>query len=506
MKKAFTIVILLATVAMILWGISRPWREDRAWRELVAETSELPPTSRTITILGDDWLGYLVFRSREFQLRLAEQGIRTDFRMEPDFDRRIEALRSGKADFIVATLDSYLLNGGKFGWPGVAVFVIDESFGGDAVIARPPIESVDDLNAPSVSGAFVGESPSEFLITSQASHFKLDALMPRLEGMRVASAEQAYAALASGEVDFAVLWEPFTSRALAEIDGTRKLVDTRDAQGIIIDLALASREVLAEEPGLVEQVIHAYFATLHTFLNDPSEFQAAAARDSGKDADDASTMLSGIRFVPLDENRSQWLGRSGRLAERAFSILEILRDAGKTIQPPAGDVRSLLNTSALAQVSSRPESVPAVAPRFSEAGTPFDPWGEAEWAAAAENVRGTLLDEPITFRPGSTEIPEAFRELVRESLPKLQHYPTHRLIVEAHVAPGDDAEGAVTLSKARAESVKRFLVEECGLPAARVHTIGAGDASPPERLEEEDYRAWQRRARRARVMLVGEES
>jgi len=506
MKKFLTVLIILVTIGMVVWGVTRTWREENEWRDLIHATSELPPTNRTITILGDEWLGYFVLRSIDFQRRMAEEGIRVRFRMEPDFDTRIEALKDGDAEFIVATLDSYLTNGGRFGWPGVAVFVIDESFGGDAVLAREGIESVDDLNAAAIKGAFVGESPSEFLITSQASHFQLEELMPRLEQMRVGSAEEAYRALERGEVDFAVLWEPLTSQALNEIDGVHKLVDTREAQGIIIDIALASRRVVADDPELVRTVIRAYFETLHDYLNDVGRMQEAAAEDAGESRADARRMLAGIKFSTLDENRADWLFGEERLAESARSIRRILADAGIRVSPPSDDPRSLIYTGSLSAVANDPGAIKRVAPRYDASADDFDELSDEEWAILSDKVRGTLLEEPITFRPGSTQIPDSFEDLLREALPKLSHYPTHRLVVEAHVAPGDDPEGAVALSEKRAAAVKEFLVLEGGLPRERIHTIGAGDTSPPERLDDEGYRAWQRRARRARITLVGEES
>jgi len=506
MKKVLTVLIILATLGMVVWGVTRTWREESEWRDLIHATSELPPTNRTITILGDEWLGYFAFRSFDFRRRMAEEGIRVKFRMEADFETRIQALRDGEAEFIVATLDSYLTNGGRFGWPGVVVFVIDESFGGDAVIAREGIASVDDLNGPEIRGAFVGESPSEFLITSQASHFELGQLMPRLKEMRVGSAEEAYEALESGKVDFAVLWEPLTSKALSELDGVRKLVDTREAQGIIIDIALASRRVVADDPQLVQTVTRAYFQTLHDYLNDVGKMQKVAARDADKSQEEAARMLVGIKLSTLDENRTRWLFEQELLADRAGSISRILADAGIRVTLPADDPRSLIHTSALGAVANNPGDIPAVAARYHPTGNDFAKLSDEEWAGLARQVRGTLLDEPITFRPGSTEIPEDFKYLLRDALPKLNHYPTHRLIVEAHVAPGDDPEGAVALSENRAEAVKEFLVLEGGVPRERIHTIGAGDTKPPDRLEDEGYPAWQRRARRARITLVGEES
>jgi hypothetical protein len=134
MRKFLTASLLLATLAMIAWGLARPWREQHRRERLLSLSSDAGQIRRTIRIVGDDWLGYLVLRDPQFQRALGESGVRVRFEIEPDFNRRLAALANGSAEFAVITLDSYLMNGSASGWPGAVIFVIDESFGGDAIV------------------------------------------------------------------------------------------------------------------------------------------------------------------------------------------------------------------------------------------------------------------------------------------------------------------------------------------------------------------------------------
>ena len=507
MKKVFTVLIILATVGMAVWGISKPWREKKQWEHLVEKASDSIPTSRTIRILGDDWLGYLVFRSGDFHNRMAREGIRVDFQMEPDFDKRFKALRDGSAQFVVATLDSYLVSGADSGWPGAIIFAIDESFGGDAVIGNAEIKNIDDLNRPGITGAFVGESPSEFLLKAEASHFRLDQLRPRIPSMRVKTVDAALSALKKGQVQFAVLWEPLVSRALKEIPGAHTIIDTRHAQGIVIDIAVASRKILADDPKLAQTFTRCYFATLHELLNNPEKLKAVAAKDAGKPLPEAEVMLSGIRLVDLDENATEWmsLAATPKMAESAESVGNILADSGQPARIPNNDPYSLFFRQTIADAARNATGIVPVLTKARKSGGFYKPLTDEEWGAIVTKVRGTLLEEPITFRPGSSEIPEEFQEEVRQAIPKLAHYPTYRVVVEAHVSRSDDAEAEKTLSEERAIAVKRFLVWECGVPEERVFTIGAGGAQPPARQPGETQVAWERRARRAKIVLVGED-
>ena len=252
MKKAVSALLVLATLAMVGWGLSRPWREARRNADLFARTSDSRQYKRTVTIWGDDWLGYLVLRSPRFAHALADQDIGVRWEMEPDFAKRFAGLRDGKCDFVAATLDSYLANGNATGWPGAITWVIDESFGGDAILAGENVKSLDDLNRTGVRGAFVGLSPSEFLLRSEITHFHLDRLRGGLEKSRVDDIDAAYNALRDKRADFAVLWEPMVTRAKNEIPGAHVLIDTREAQGLIVDIALARRQLLDSDPALVQ--------------------------------------------------------------------------------------------------------------------------------------------------------------------------------------------------------------------------------------------------------------
>ena len=516
MKKALSALLVLATLAMVGWGLSRPWRDARRTADLFARTSDARQYKRTVTIWGDDWLGYLVLRSPRFAHALAEHDIGVRWEMEPDFEKRFAGLRDGRCDFVAATLDSYLANGDATGWPGAVTWVIDESFGGDAVLAGENVKNLDDLNRAGVRGAFVGLSPSEFLLRAEISHFHLDRLRAGLEKSRVDNVETAYDALRGKRVDFAVLWEPLVTRAKNEIPGAHVLIDTREAQGLIVDIALARRQLLDSDPALVQTVTRAYFEALHDYLNHAAAFTDAAAHDSGKDAADAETMLRGVRFDTLGDNVQDWLSENhdhdARLAVSVGQIRAVLRDHQQRIDLPNDDPYAIMYRGVVQAVAKQPGGIADLAGGAAaqpkdparQLGRYYPPLTPAQWDSLAGQVRGTLLDEPIVFQPGQTEIPEDFQASIRDAAPKLANYPAFRVVVEAHVSPGESPEADQALSEARALEVKRFLSTECGVPEDRVLARGKGSSEPPQRYPGETEAAWTRRARRARIYLVGQ--
>jgi NitT/TauT family transport system substrate-binding protein len=505
MRRFFVAFCVLLLLAMLGWKLSEPWREKLEKDDVNRRTSDAGAIKHQLTVCGDEWLGYLVFRSPEFRRRLEDRAIAVTFQIEPDFQKRFEMLADGRCDVVCATIDSFLVNARSTSYPGVIVFGIDESYGGDAIITREGIETLDDLKGENIRGAFVGYSPSEFLLKSQIAHFGIEGLKSRLPDFRTDDADTAYQNLKDGKVDFAVLWEPLVARALREIPGSKRLVDTRSARGIIYDVAIASRKLVASDPGVIKDLTEAYFESLNHYFIQAEEFKKLARSDSGESSADAEKMLGGIRFLTITDNREMVSGSADlRMTDAVSNISRILVSVGDLSGDPlSGNPRLVINSQFVEQSSlaagsgpSGPGGPAAPARRF------FLPLEDAQWAALYENRAGTLLEEPITFDVGQSSIPEDFQAELRDASQKLVHYPNHRMIVQAHVSPGTDAAADLELSQARADAIRDFLVSQAGVTLDRIHSMGVGGAEPLAKKPGESLPAWKRRCRRARIFLA----
>jgi outer membrane protein OmpA-like peptidoglycan-associated protein/ABC-type amino acid transport substrate-binding protein len=516
MRKLIVILSILAIVLMVGWKLTQPQRAQKARRAELLLTSDAANLDRVVKVWGDDWLGYLLFRSRRFQKEMQKYRLGVRYELVFDFKERFRGLEKGDCDFVAATIDSYLANGQESGFPGVITWVIDESYGADAIIGGPNVKSVDTLNRPNLKGAFVGYSPSEFLLKAQIANFRMNSLLPRVAGFRTDKEENAYSALARGKADFAVLWEPFVSQALKEIPGSTRLLDSSQTKGIIVDVAIASRKTLAAEPELANHVTRAYFDTLNYYLNHADEFRELAAADSQKDTATATTMLNGIKFVTFSDNARSWFGLDDKVPEEGLvdainRIAHMLGEVGDIKGDPFnGNPFSIVNSKPLRKVYEAPAELLAneiVAP----GPTPlpggavfFRRLSEEDWKRVADKVVGTLVDEPIIFGSGSAGVPEDFQPTLREAIYKLAHYPKYRVIINGYVSPGSDAEADRQLSEERALVIKRFLVEQGGVQEDRIYTQGLGSSDLPSRETDESEAAWKRRARRAKIYLAQE--
>ena len=517
MRRLILTLSILSIFAMIGWKLTEPARRQRARRAELLLTSDAANLDRVVRVWGDDWLGYLIFRSRRFQKEMQQYRLGARYELVPDFKERFHGLEKGDCDFVAATIDSYLAYGAENGFPGVMTWVIDESYGADAIVGGPKVKSVDALNDAKLNGALVGFSPSEFLLKAQIANFRITALLPRVAAFRADKEEDAYAALKSGKADFAVLWEPFVSQALKEIPGATRLLDSGQTKGIVVDVAIASRRTLAGDPAVADKVARAYFNTLQYYLDHAEEFEELAGADSKKDAASATTMLNGIKFVPFQENCQAWFGLDSKqpgdgLVDAINRIARILGEVGDLKGDPlSGNPFSIVNSKPLHTLSEAPAELLVGEVKTAPGPTPM-PGGAAffrrlsdeEWKGVSEHVVGTLVDEPIIFGSGSSGVPEDFQPVLQDALYRLAHYPKYRVIVNGYVSPGSDPAADQVLSQDRAQVIKRFLVEQGGVQEDRIYAQGLGAADLPARLPEESDAAWKRRSRRAKIYLAQE--
>jgi ABC-type nitrate/sulfonate/bicarbonate transport system substrate-binding protein len=123
------------------------WNEKKV-ENAFFQTSDAAGAKDKIRIAVDSWVGYYPLCSALLKRRLREVGYALECVDDgANYPGRIQALERGEYDFVVATVDSYMATGAAARFPGVVVAVIDESKGGDALIARKDkLASLDDLN------------------------------------------------------------------------------------------------------------------------------------------------------------------------------------------------------------------------------------------------------------------------------------------------------------------------------------------------------------------------
>ena len=109
-----------------------PYFQDRHQKV----TSDATKTKGKIRIAMDNWVGYFPLRSPEMKNLMRRSGwILVCEDDNADYGQRMQRLEEHEIDLAVATVDSFILNAEKYGYPGTIISVIDESKGGDAILS-----------------------------------------------------------------------------------------------------------------------------------------------------------------------------------------------------------------------------------------------------------------------------------------------------------------------------------------------------------------------------------
>lgn len=498
-------IIMVASWLVIIGIIGLVYKfvvEPRLRGDLVKETST-QRYAHNIKVAHDSFPGYAILRSPAVKNLLDRQAIKLTFVDDKaDYVRRARALKSGKVELAVFTIDAYLKMGSTLGeFPGSIILVIDESKGADAIVAyRRGVPQIPSLSNPQARIVLTPDSPSETLARIMINKMSLPSL-PTSWAVEANGAEAVYKKLKSADPDAPhayVVWEPYVTKALA-IEGVHLLLDSSKLKGYIVDVLVAQREFLSAQPELVTHVVQAYLRANYDYNNQPegllSLIQADTKQYGGSlNRHEASKLVESIEWRNTLENYAHFGVISGAAAkdtDRLETMIEkIMQVLVMTHSIPAdplsgnyeqlfyeGILRSLhhdkfhpgvLNTSGTDGLDDIFAGVPPMEEVRETAA--LNPLSEANWAALAPVA--TMKIEPIQFGRGNARIlPNSQRALKRVSA-DLKSFPHYYLRVVGHTRQEGDPAANRLLAAQRASAVAQFLIN-LGIAKHRIRDIAS---------------------------------
>ncbi|MFH1153223.1 MAG: phosphate ABC transporter substrate-binding/OmpA family protein [Pseudomonadota bacterium] len=484
-------------------------------------TSDATKTKGKIVIAMDNWIGYFPLRSPEMKSLMRKAGwILVCEDDNADYDTRMRRLKDGDIDFAVATVDSYILNAKKYDFPGIIVSVIDESKGGDAILAvKTRVASLDAMKKKAgIRVAFTPNSPSHHLAKAAADHFNVSELLPTGD-LRIETdgSEAARDKLLAGKADVAILWEPDVSRALAH-EGIIKILGTEDTQRLIVDILVARRSLIKKSPELVKQILGNYFRALKKYKDNPELLREHIKDETQLPDDTVKAMLQGISWANFSDNCEQWFGIAAPgsysdegLIDTIHSTTGILMNSGDfSSNPiPGDDPYRLTNSVFLEELFGQgisgfttPGSSPSGAGGIDSLGARFSPLEDGAWKALREV--GTLKVDPIVFQQGTDELGLLARQVIDQAVERVRHYPNFRIRIKGHSGTRGDPDENLKLSQNRADAVMRYLVVVHGMDPNRLRSMGMGGTEPLARDADESKRSHDYRLPRVEMVLVRE--
>jgi NitT/TauT family transport system substrate-binding protein len=371
---------------------------------------------------------------------------------------------------------------------GRAVLVVDNTQGGDAVIAKDPsIKSIEDLAGKSV--ALLQFTPSHGLIVDAINNSSLSAKKKASIKLVFINADEGTggvrAAFESGKVDAAVLWDPDLS--LAKKNGGGHVVySTKQATNLIFDVMVCDKKLLDTVSGktVIQKFVQGWLEGVTAARANPDAAVAAlvateptfAQLEKSEGKAFIKGLFENVVWTDLADNaRILGLTPGGtNHYERVYGQFDqVYRAAGALANPnspviPAQDsfeysfVKTLLAGNAGAVTAAQ-----APQATFTQAGL------------AASKV--TTLTKPVLvkFPSGSAELNQAAKRVIDlEMVPFIENNGSAYFEISGNTDSVGTAAANRALSTQRAQAVVDYLLKQWDMEKSRFRIVGNGSDKP----------------------------
>ena len=375
------------------------------------------------------------------------------------------------------------------GYDGRAVMIVDNTQGGDAIIAKDPaIQKVEDLAGKKV--ALLQFTPSHGLIIDALDNSSLSQRKRETVKMVYINADEGTAgvraAFTSGNVDAAVLWDP--DLALAIKQGAAHVVySTKTATNLIFDVMVCDSRVLADPSGkaAIQKFVDGWMKGVDKSKAEPDlavdalieteQFFALLAKEEGRPF--VKALFDNILWTGVADNARALglVGGTNHYARVYKRFDEIYRTAGALANPKSpvidpADSIDISFISALLEVEAGAK-VEAKKPQFT-----FDDKGRD-----AAVKKEALLTKPVTvsFATGSHELTKRAQKTIdTEMVPLIENNGAAYFEISGNTDSTGSAAANKALSKQRADAVVKYLIAQWEFPKQRFGVVGNGSSRP----------------------------
>ena len=276
--------------------------------------SLLADDSMTLTVGHDMWIGYAGYFVAKDQGFFEEAGLEIDAKPFANPGETLPAMIGGHLDLAMSTLQNITLAKLVTGEEIKVVFLFDTSNGADAIIAKDSISSVKDLKGKVVA-ATQGEVNHMLLMIALEQNGMKESDVEFIN----MSADDAGAAFLSGNVDAAVTWEPWVTKATAS--GGTVLFDSADTPDTILDGIALTPKTLSTKKAAVVAFIGAVDKGVDFLRANPEAAAMILSKALEVSPEDALAMLETDKIYNLADNRELFAGPAAESIAKVVKFL-----------------------------------------------------------------------------------------------------------------------------------------------------------------------------------------
>lgn len=261
------------------------------------------PPGTPLRVATNQWPGYEPLYLARAMGKYDKEDIRL---LEmPSTSEVIRAYRNGVIDVAAVTLDEALLIA-EYSIDFSIVLIMDYSYGGDAILAHPPIKSLGEIKGKRVgleNNALGSYMISRALETAGLS--KKDITVIPL------SYDEHERAFLEKEVDAVVTFEPVKTKLLEM--GATLVFDSTQIPGEIVDILIVRNTILHGQRKKVKKLIDGWFFALNMLNTEPVKASFIISKRLGIEPQKTLASYKGLKLPSRDENKAMLLGKEPKL-------------------------------------------------------------------------------------------------------------------------------------------------------------------------------------------------
>ena len=261
-----------------------------------------------IRILCPTWPGFAPIHAARDLGYFKEEGLEVDVKFEDDRANVMAAMARGDIDMDLRTVGEHQGRPRDEKTPGVIIGTIDQSLGGDGVIADASIKSAADLKGKTVAAEI--NIPARLIL-----QLKLKAAGLTLKDLKIkdiATADTA-AVFSDKSISAVATYEPFMSQSLKSSgrDGATMLFSSKDTPGLITDIISVQQSDLAANPEKYRKFLRGIYRAIDYSRKEPRKYAELVAPAFNLKPEDIEDVVKGSIAYTTYEDAAAYMGKPG---------------------------------------------------------------------------------------------------------------------------------------------------------------------------------------------------
>ena len=497
LTKGAKVLILALIIGIVVGGIAIGLKTGVVKNDIYTDESgnviNTTKTSEdTINLSLDEWIGWKSIIDANGGLQTKEGsiydqlGIKVNISVINDATQSSNALISGNLDAAGYTINRTAFLSQKFKESGINVvmpFITNFSNGGDGIIAKSNITSVNDLVNAKIGVPQFSEAHSLvvwFVNQSDLSQGDKKSIIDSLVFFE--TPDEAAKAFFAGQIDVAATWEPYLTQA-KNMSSAHILFSTASSSSLIMDGILFNAEFAEANPDTISAFIDGALQASSMYDTEFNTIKKVMPMFSTASNSDIKDNCAAAKLTTYADNLKLFKGSAKDIYTDMCNVWESI---GETVNKDL--VNTIYDSRYIEKLAGKYD-----ANQYTST--------DAQSVVTDENEQEIIDADALLEKSATVNFNKNTAQLVdsSEDIAKLDEFIKIAKIldgaiiqIEGNVANDAPSDRLMALSKERAETIKNYFVLS-GINANRIIVIGNGGSKPLAPNDTEEHKKLNRR-------------